>query len=59
MINATSMKNALRNAKSRIGIRRSQKMNSIAKAKKEILAKLEANNETLALITVTFDITLG
>jgi hypothetical protein len=53
MIDATSLKGALRKAKSRIGIKRSQKQNLIAKRKKEILAKLEAGNETMALINVS------
>jgi len=53
MIDATSLKGTLRKAKARIGIKKNQKENLIAKKKKEILAKLESGNETMALINVS------
>lgn len=52
MFDATSLKGTLRKAKARIGVKKSQKQNSIAKKKKEILSKLESGNETMALINV-------
>lgn len=51
-MNPTVLKTALRQAKARIGIRRGQKLNAIAKKKKEIKAHLESGNETMALIHV-------
>jgi hypothetical protein len=51
-MNPHVMKSALRQAKARINIRRGQKINNIAKKKKEIKMYLEAGNETMALIHV-------
>jgi len=51
-MNPTVLKTALREAKCRIGIRRGQKLNAIAKKKKEIKAHLESGNEAMALIHV-------
>lgn len=52
MIDPTSLKGTLRKAKARITMKRNQKLNLILKKKKEILAKLESGNETMALINV-------
>ena len=52
MIDATSLKGTLRKAISRIELKRNQKLNQIAKRKKEILNKLESGNEIMALINV-------
>eukprot|EP00826_Nyctotherus_ovalis_P051732 TRINITY_DN647_c0_g1_i23.p1 TRINITY_DN647_c0_g1~~TRINITY_DN647_c0_g1_i23.p1 ORF type:complete len:448 (+),score=93.28 TRINITY_DN647_c0_g1_i23:122-1465(+) len=52
MIDPTSLKGTLRKAKARITMKRNQKLNLILKKKKEILAKLEAGNDTMALINV-------
>lgn len=49
---AQTLKSALRQAKARINIRRGQKLNNIAKKKKEIQSHLESGNETMALIHV-------
>lgn len=51
-LNPTVLKSALRQAKGRMGIRRGQKLNLIAKKKKEIKAHLESGNEQMALIHV-------
>lgn len=51
-MNPTTLKSALRQAKARINIRRGQKVNNIAKKKKEIKSYLESGNETMALIHV-------
>lgn len=59
MTDPTFIKGTLRKAKARLGIKRSQKINCIAKKKKEILDKLEAGNETMALINVDFGENLG
>ncbi len=51
-LNPTALKSALRQAKARIGIRRGQKINAIAKKKKELKDHLESGNEGMALIHV-------
>jgi len=51
-LNPTALKTALREAKARINIRRGQRLNEIAKKKKEIRAHLESGNEMMALIHV-------
>jgi len=51
-MNPTVMKSALRQAKARIGIKRGQKLNLIAKKKKEIKNHLESGNEQMAFIHV-------
>ncbi len=51
-MNPTVFKTALREAKARIGIHRGQKINMIAKKKKEIKSHLESGNEAMALIHV-------
>lgn len=51
-MNPTVMKSALRQAKARIAMRRGQKLNAIAKKKREIKAHLESGNEAMALIHV-------
>ncbi len=51
-LNPSVLKSALRQAKARIGIRRGQKINTIAKKKKELKDHLESGNEGMALIHV-------
>jgi len=53
-INGAILKPALRQAKSRLSIRRGQKLNLIAKKKREIKLHIEAGNEEMALIHVIF-----
>jgi hypothetical protein len=55
MVDATSLKGTLRKATSRIELKHNQKLNQIAKKKKEILSKLESGNEIMALINVLVD----
>jgi len=55
-MNPSVLKSALRQAKARINLRRGQKINNIAKKKKEIKVYLESGNETMALIHVSSSI---
>lgn len=52
-LNRAVIQSALRQAKARMAIRRGQKLNMIAKKKKEIKAHLESGNEVMALIHVS------
>ena len=51
-MNPTALKGELRKAKARITMKKNGKNNQILKTKKEIRAKLEAGNETMALIAI-------
>jgi hypothetical protein len=57
-MNPSILRSALRQAKARINIRRGQKVNNIAKKKREIKTYLESGNETMALIHVSFSLYL-
>ena len=50
--NSAALQSALRQGKSRLGIRRGEKKNATEKKKKEIKAHLESSNEMMALIHV-------
>lgn len=59
MIDPTSIRGTLRKAQARIDTKRNQRQNQIVKKKKEILSKLESGNETMALINVSIDYSIG